>query len=62
MNLTFSLKQQKGLKWGNTQQAINQINVFINQVEAQRGKKLTDEEADMLIEYATNLINSLSSP
>jgi hypothetical protein len=53
---------QDSIDAGSTQQAINQLNAFIKQVEAQRGKKLTYEEADMLIEYATNLINSLSSP
>ena len=32
---------------------------FIDQVEAQRGKKLTDEEADALIARAKEIINNL---
>ena len=41
--------------------AINKLEAFINQVEAQRGKKIPEEDADMLIQYATNLINSLQN-
>jgi hypothetical protein len=53
---------QNSIDAGNITAAINQLNAFINQVEALRGKKITDAEADMLIQYVTNLINSLSSP
>ncbi|MFH1726781.1 MAG: leucine-rich repeat domain-containing protein [Elusimicrobiota bacterium] len=38
----------------NPKAADNVLKAFINQVEAQRGKKLTDEEADTLIEFAIN--------
>ena len=50
---------QKSLDKENTQTAINQLEAFINQVKAQRGKKISEEDADMLIEYAMNIINSL---
>ncbi len=37
---------------------INQLQAFIERVKAQRGKRISEEDADMLIQYATNLINS----
>lgn len=36
--------------------AINVLGAFINQVEAQSGKKISEETADMLIAYANNVI------
>ena len=36
--------------------AINMLEAFINQIEAQRGKKISDEAADMLIAYANSVI------
>jgi hypothetical protein len=36
--------------------AINSLNAFINAVEAQRGNKITDEQADILIADATDII------
>lgn len=50
----------KSLEKGNDNAAISQIEAFINQVEAQRGKKLTDELADALIASAQNIVNALS--
>ncbi len=47
------------LENGQENAAVNKLNAFINQVEAQRGKKISEKDADMLIEYATNLINSI---
>lgn len=38
----------------------NQLNAFINELEAQRGKKLTDTEVDNLILEAQRLIDSLT--
>ncbi|HXI03309.1 MAG TPA: hypothetical protein VNI57_09040 [Candidatus Saccharimonadales bacterium] len=46
---------------GNVSSAINKLNDFINQVEAQRGSALTDAEADLLVAYANNLITLLTS-
>ncbi len=39
-------------------EAINQLQVFIERVKAKRGKSISEDDADMLIQYATNLINS----
>jgi len=50
---------QASIERGNTEAAINKLEAFINQVKAQRGKKISEEDADMLIEYAINLINPL---
>ena len=41
---------------GNTEAAINMLNAFINEVEAQRGKKISEEDAGMLIQFAQNAI------
>ena len=40
--------------------AANQLNAFINQVEAQRGKKITEEQADELIAAAQWIIDNIS--
>ena len=50
---------QASIESGKIKAAINQLLAFINQVEAQRGKKISEEDAEMLIQYATNVINSL---
>lgn len=44
---------------GNICTAVNKIEAFQNQVKAQRGKKITDEAADILISYADNLTAQL---
>jgi len=46
----------KSLENGNDDAAIGQLQAFIRLVEAQRGKTISEEAADMLIEYATNVI------
>jgi hypothetical protein len=48
------------LKDGDNKTAAKKLESFINQVEAQRGKKLTDEEADALIEAAQEIIDSIT--
>lgn len=50
------------LERGDTQTAISLLKAFINSVEAQRGKALTDAEADALIAAAQEIIDSLSPP
>lgn len=40
----------------NDEAGINQLQAFINQIEAQKGKKISEEAANELIEYANNLI------
>lgn len=41
--------------------AINSLGAFINAVEAQMGKELSDEEADYLIETANSIIAQIES-
>ncbi len=40
--------------------AVNMLNAFISQVDAQTGKKISEDAGLMLIAYATNIIASLS--
>lgn len=47
----------KSLEKGKKGAATNQINAFINSVKAQKGKKLTESEADTLINFAQNVID-----
>jgi hypothetical protein len=46
---------------GSENAAMNLLNAFINQVEALRDKKLTDEEADYLMSLAQIIINLIES-
>lgn len=46
----------ESLEMGNTNAAIHQLQAFIHQVEAQRGKKVSEDAADLLISYAQNVI------
>ncbi len=41
------------------QAAIGKLNAFISEVEAQRGKKISNETADLLISYVENLISQI---
>ncbi|MFC2038223.1 hypothetical protein ACFLUG_00420 [Chloroflexota bacterium] len=50
----------KSLEKSNIESAVNQLEAFINQVEAQRGKKLTDEQADDLIDKVRTIIDVIS--
>ena len=45
----------------NDEAAINMLGAFVNQVEAQRGKKISEEAADMLIKYANNVIAKIKA-
>ncbi len=51
---------QKSLDKGQDNAAVNQLNAFINEVEAQRGKKLTDAQADELIAAAQSIMGNIS--
>ena len=51
----------KSLEKGNDNAAVNQLKAFINKVEAWRGKKLSDEQADTLIERAQQVIDVIVS-
>lgn len=50
---------QDALDRGNNEAAINKLLAFINQVEAQRGKKIKEIDADLLIAFAWNIINQI---
>ena len=43
----------------NEEYLLNQLNAFIKEVEAQRGKKITEEQADVLVEYAQWIIDNI---
>jgi len=47
------------LEKGQDNAAINKLNAFINEVDAQRGKKITEEQADDLIAEAQRIINRI---
>ena len=49
----------KSLEKDRENAAIGQLEAFINQVEAQSGKKISEETADLLISYAENLISQI---
>lgn len=55
--LDNALKLLDDMKDQNDGAAFNSIEAFINAVEAQRGKKITDEEADQLISLATFVLD-----
>ena len=46
----------KSLEKGDLNAALNQLKAFINEVEAQRGKKIPEDIADMLIMYVKSII------
>jgi PKD repeat protein len=46
---------------GQPNAAMHKLNAFINQVEAQRGKKITNEQADLLVNNAQQIIDVLLS-
>jgi hypothetical protein len=50
---------QKSLDKGNTKAATKQMRAFINSVKAQRGKKISDEDAQTLIDFAEKVINQI---
>jgi parallel beta-helix repeat protein len=55
--LTSALDALEALNADKRNDAINKINAFINEVEAQREKKLTNEQADLLIAAAQEIID-----
>jgi len=59
-SLTSKLQNAiQSLENGQQNAAINKLNAFINEVKAQRNKKLTNEQADMLIAEAQRIINTI---
>jgi len=53
---------EKAVARGDTRVAVNKLVDFIAQVEGQRGETLTDATADLLVQYAGNLIELLGGP
>ena len=51
----------KSLEKDNDGAAINQLNAFINAVAAQGGKKITDADANSLIEMAQSIIDTITT-
>jgi hypothetical protein len=49
------------VKGANRQNAVNQMQAFINECEAQSGKKLTEEQAILLIQKANEIIDLINS-
>ena len=49
----------KSLAKGNDAAAVNQLEAFINKVQAQRGKKISEEAADTLISAAQAIIDAI---
>lgn len=50
---------KEALDKGNEETAVNILQAFINYVEAQSEKKISEENAEMLIEYAENVIDQI---
>jgi hypothetical protein len=50
------------LKRGQTSAAIDKLEAFVNEVQAQRGKHITIEAANLLIADVQWVINDLKSP
>ncbi len=50
---------KKSLEKGKEKAARNQLQAFIQEVEAQRGKKITDEQADKLVDWAQRIIDHI---
>ena len=59
--LGSALTALEDLNSNNDVAAVNSLEAFINQVEGQRGTKLTDEQADSLISFALSIIDSLAA-
>lgn len=59
-SLTSKLQNAiKSLEKGQQNAAINQLNAFINEAQAQKNKKLTNMQADTLITEAQRIINTI---
>jgi hypothetical protein len=58
--LEAALKALNDLNQNNDAAAIDSLKAFVQEVEAQRGKSLTDQQADLVIDAAQAIIDSLS--
>ena len=55
------MKAITDLKHNNDVAAVSAMDAFVSQIEAQRGKKITDEDTDALVSKAQAIIALLSS-
>jgi hypothetical protein len=55
------LAAQKSIDKDKEKAAVKQLNAFINEVEAQSGKKIPEEVADLLCAYAQNIITQIKT-
>jgi hypothetical protein len=46
---------------GQDKGAVGKLNAFINSVEAQRGKKISEADADALIQTVQEIINAIDA-
>jgi hypothetical protein len=60
--LGTALNALDDINTNNDDAAINTLEAFISAVEAQRGKEISEPDADGLIQAGVNIINMLSSP
>ena len=56
-----ALKSLEALNPDQRNDAINKLNAFINEVEAKRGNKITNEQAEYLIAVAQEVIKVTNS-
>ena len=61
VKLDAAVKALQDLNVNNDVVAINALQAFINAVEGQRGNKITDDDADLLISAAQAIINRLTA-
>jgi len=61
-NLDNALEKLEDSNPNNDGAAINNLEAFINKIEAQAGKKLTEEQAGELVIYAAWIIAELGGP
>lgn len=55
--LTNVLSSIQALNAGQRSDAVNKLYAFINAVEAQRGKEITNDQANYLVSEAQNIID-----
>ena len=58
--IRFTLSALDDVNSNNDVAAINSLNAFINAVEAQRGNKISNEDADALIAAVQSIISALA--
>ena len=56
-----SLATIRTVKKQNTTAALNKLNAFINDVKAQKGKKIPENTAELLIQYAQHVIYQIQA-